>query len=200
MDFLPKYGSKVAVCCSFYSDKRGLERLLESTDEFFRIFVDGRWKSYPGKTPLSEDGARELIQKSHDCILIDNPDLQEYQKRNKYIELAKKLGFDYCLVLDSDEYLAYLDYDEFVSNLGENLTYTIPQLDENDGINRYNLRLHSTKCYHYDRHNSLWFDLNPVDLSKNPIINGVLVEHDKQFRDKKRETINQIYYEKYQIR
>lgn len=190
----------MAVCCSFYNDRIGLERLLESTDEFFRIFIDGRWKNYPGLTPISDDGSRELIQNSHCCILVDNPDLVEYQKRNKYIESAKRLGFNYCLVLDSDEYIAYLDYDEFVSNLGKNLTYTFPQLDENDGVNRYNLRLHSTECYHYDRHNSLWHEGTQADLSTNPIINGLLVAHEKDHRPRQRNIMNEIYYEKYPLR
>lgn len=177
-----------------------LEKLLESTDEFFRIFIDGRWKSYPSNTTISDDGSRELIQNSHDCILIDNPDLIEYQKRNKYIELAQKLGFDYCLVLDSDEYLAYLDYDEFVSQLGGDLAYTLPQINENDGFGRYDLRLHSTRCRHKDKHNELWYDGKKLDLSQNEIINGILVCHDKSDRNRKREVENLVFYEKYPIR
>lgn len=177
-----------------------MKKLLESTDQFFRIFVDGRWKSYPGDTPISDDGSRELIQNSHDCILIDNPDLIEYKKRNAYIGLAKNLGFDYCLVLDSDEYVEYLDYDEFMSQLGQDPTYTVPQIDENDGFSRYNLRLHSTKCYHFDRHNQIWYDLQPIDLSQNQIINGILVRHDKSHRDHKRDVENQVFYEKNTIR
>ena len=188
------------MCCSFYNDRKGLEKLLESTDEFFRIFIDGRWKSYPGNTPISDDGSRELIQASHDCILVDNPDLIEYKKRNVYIGFAQKLGFDYCLVLDSDEYIEYLDYDEFVSQLDGDPAYTIPQIDENDGFSRYSLRLHSTKCYHFDRHNQLWNNLQPLDLSKNKIINGILVRHDKSHREKKRELENLLYYDRQQIR
>jgi uncharacterized protein YueI len=80
-----------------------------------------RWQVtfYPGHEPLSTDGSRNIVKKYKNAVLIDAPNLLEYQKRQKYCEIAGKYGIDVLIIVDSDEFaIPHLtNWDIFRKNL-----------------------------------------------------------------------------------
>lgn len=102
-------GAKLAIGISFLDDKQGLVRCIES---FYNhvdliIAVDGRYANFEHPTDLSTDGSREVLQSRYGdkLTLIDAPNLQEPDKRNKYMEECEKLNIEYAMFVDSDEYV-----------------------------------------------------------------------------------------------
>lgn len=107
---------------SFYNDRRGLRRLLESVygNVEYVICVDGKYSYNEWNTePLSTDGSRELIQdvakdfEGQGLYLIDAPNLTEARKRQIYCDLTKDYVIDCLIILDSDEYVFCADWLRF---------------------------------------------------------------------------------------
>lgn len=181
----------------FYEDMNGLKRLVKSADDFFIIFVDGRWTGWDSRTPLSQDGSREYIQSLDNVCLIDAPDLIEYQARNKYIEKAEELGFKYCLVIDSDEFIDYLDLKQFEADLkrDEDSYRYIMKQDYGEHVPYY--RLHKSTARHKECHQQVYIDDKPVFRQDSRIIKGLVTWHEKSFRSQEREQERVKYYYKY---
>jgi len=104
----------IAYCISFYDDVQSLPRCLNSifnhntgTLPFKVIAIDGRYYGYPSKSYLSTDGSRELIQQSYPNTIVelyDFPNLPEWQKRQKYVDIVAKQHIPFLLIIDSDEW------------------------------------------------------------------------------------------------
>jgi glycosyltransferase involved in cell wall biosynthesis len=97
----------LGVGISFYNDAQGLERCLSSLQvpEIETILaIDGRYHGYRSDSDLSNDGSRQVVNKYPNTLLVDFPATQ-IRKRNKYLELSKRYGLDFLLILDSDEYI-----------------------------------------------------------------------------------------------
>ncbi len=82
--------------------QKAVESVKDKVDEI--IAVDGRFKDFPqmGGSDLSTDGTIEYLMSVKNCRLLLYPNLDEVQKRNKY--LIGDLG-DWYLHLDTDEEL-----------------------------------------------------------------------------------------------
>jgi hypothetical protein len=108
----------IGICVSFYEDVDCLGHCLSSVlddgklSEYVTVLaLDGVYKGYPSKNPLSMDGSREVIQSFQEQYgkdkvqLFDVPNLHERFKRQRYIDLAAEQGLPFVIILDSDEYV-----------------------------------------------------------------------------------------------
>lgn len=114
--------------------------------------------------------------------------------------MAQTLGFDYCLVLDSDEFITELNLKAFQNSLqNKDPAYKIKQTyDQTYHLPYY--RLHTTKARHKDRHQQCFLNDNQIFLESIPTVEGLTVRHDKIFRPKEREKYNKIFYEANPVR
>lgn len=125
---------KLACGIVVFNDRDSLKRTLDSLGEMDNIYViDGSFPAYSYPSDLSDDGTRELCSQYKAVELVDYPST-EVSKRNKYLELCKRDGVDFLLIIDSDEYVLDADWDAFRRNC-EQLT--------NDSANIYGIR-----CYY----------------------------------------------------
>lgn len=173
-----------------------MKRLLDSTSVFDKVICpDGRWIDYEGPQ-LSDDGSREIVESYSNTVLIDAPDLPQYQKRNIYFENSQ--GLDYLLVMDSDEFIFKLDMDLFLQSLesGEQ-SYLVDDwiFDLSWMLARPMRVLKDPTNWRYDgRHNRLAYKGNVVYLpNQTPSIPGIEFKHDKSFRKPETEAYNKIY-------
>jgi hypothetical protein len=100
---------KFGVGLSFYNDVDGLKLLLASIDGQVDqvLAIDGRYPGYArgkGQADLSSDGSREVCKGYDNVLLVDYPATQ-IQKRNKYLQLSKRHGLDFLIIIDGDEYI-----------------------------------------------------------------------------------------------
>lgn len=146
----------------FFDDAKGLKRCLHSiaSNVDLVITIDGKFKEFDEDYDISIDGSREVVESFPNTRYYCYPNITEIEKRNKYLEIAAKLGIDFLIVIDSDEY-AVIDKEELRRNLhfimaGKELSeacnefipevYGVKMFDEqyekqNMIIERYNERL-----------------------------------------------------------
>ena len=110
---------KFGIGLTFYNDYLNIKRLLDSVKKGEElgvisgiIAVDGRYPGFRSDngTGLSIDGSRELLKAHRNVTLIDMPNRAQVAKRNKYLSMSKKLGFDFLIIADSDEYFVNMDW------------------------------------------------------------------------------------------
>lgn len=121
----------------FYNDKASLQRCLESiVDGCDIIFcIDGKFPTFEapeGWQDLSTDGSRGVVLQYENTRLIDKP-APEPEKRNTYLDLCKMFKVDYCLMIDSDEWVDEVNWPEFRANCkricnDERHIYNIPMI------------------------------------------------------------------------
>ena len=93
-----------------YNDIETIQECIESIENKVDkiIFVDGRFKDFPGKDLFSKDGTYEyllsLLKKDHNkFMLIQSIEDDEVEKRNTFFDYVKDR--DLCLIIDADEIL-----------------------------------------------------------------------------------------------
>lgn len=93
--------------CFYETDLATVKRAIESIKEHVRyIFaIDGKYEFFESDDELSSPDVRMYLSCISNVILVDAPNLKEPEKRNKYIDLAKKYNSDWMLMLDADEYI-----------------------------------------------------------------------------------------------
>lgn len=69
----------------------------------YAIFIDGPYPGYPGPNN-SDDGTREIIESYDRTILVTCP-APEYFKRELACHICRRIGCQFILILDGDEYL-----------------------------------------------------------------------------------------------
>ena len=184
--------SNVVICTIFYQDLAGLKRLVNSVNDVEFIFVDGRFINWNGPI-LSEDGSREFLQ-SKGFTIIDAPDLIEYQKRNKYIETAQKLGYEYCIVIDSDEYVVKWD----ISDIQKDDCYKHEQLHDNSSHFPY-YRIHKSTARHISKHQECFIG-NKQIFNQDVKTIKLVTHHDKTLRSEQRQKYRLKYYNENPVR
>lgn len=114
----------LALVCSWYMDRLGIERLWQSCnmDDPYApqhaIFIDGPYTFFRFRnratSSISDDGSREFLKKQKKVTLVDYPGYQ-VDKRMQYVKKAEELGCDAIVIIDSDEYLhpEYRDWKDF---------------------------------------------------------------------------------------
>jgi len=186
--------NNVVVCCAFWNDAANIQRLLESIHgELFCIFVDGAWLGY-GTGGLSSDDSREIIQSHENTMLVDAPNLIEHQKRNVYIETADALGFDYCLVIDSDEFVVSLDVSVLLDELtSDQPAYKYEQFYDSTSHWPF-YRLHRATARHRTRHQDCFINKTQIFHDDVPSVTGIQTRHDKSLRPPEQEKLKKLYY------
>jgi hypothetical protein len=121
---------KIAVGISFYNDRECLRRCIKSLELWNKqsiiqkvILIDGKYKGFNSSSRLSGDYSRLVISKYRELHpdkieLHDAPNLPEWQKRQKYVDIAgqyKKILF--LLIIDSDEYIHTIRWRELAQEL-----------------------------------------------------------------------------------
>jgi len=104
---------EIAAGIIFFNDAASLKRCLPTLSGFDTVFcIDGKFDTFDYPSILSNDGSREVVKSFNNTILIDAPNLKEFQKRNRYFELCAEHHFDYLLLVDADEWIEG-DFDLF---------------------------------------------------------------------------------------
>lgn len=98
---------RIAAGISFYQDAKGLKRCLDSIAQHvdFIFAVDGRYKNFNAPDALSTDGSRAVVQEYPNALLVDAPDMMEFEKRDFYMRLCESTDVDVLLIIDSDEFV-----------------------------------------------------------------------------------------------
>lgn len=108
---------KIAVGYCYYNDvesiKRGIPTFVDSVDFVFAI--DGKFSLRDGPD-YSIDGSTEYLEQFNNVIIKKFVGM-EHDKRQQYIELSKDYKIDVLIIIDSDEYVAEVDWDLFKKNL-----------------------------------------------------------------------------------
>lgn len=96
---------KTAVGFIYYNDLESIKRSIPSFIDHFDyvIAVDGRFSMRVGED-YSSDGSTEYLQQFDNVILKKFVGM-EPEKRNIYLNEAKKLNIDALLMIDTDEYI-----------------------------------------------------------------------------------------------
>lgn len=180
--------SGAVFCCKFWNDLPGLVRLTESLRGWPCIFVDGRWLNYGRGQPLSTDGSREyLIDMGYS--IIDAPDMIEWQSRNAYIEEAQRLGYDYCIVIDSDEWVV----NHMVTNELDGADAYVHRQEYNETWHPIYYRIHRTTARHRDRHQTAFINDRQIFTPDSPNV-SLITAYDKELRDPEEERYRKQYY------
>jgi hypothetical protein len=87
--------------------KKSINSIISYVDKI--IVVDGRYKGYPAKNPISNDGTRDFVRSLGNKVeLYDAPNLEEWQKWDLMFKYAPKgswilmLGADNALTSPED--------------------------------------------------------------------------------------------------
>src|ERR1041385_196653 len=107
-----------AACICGYQDRASSKRCIDSLAGFnYVIFVDGKYSMFDDHMPpLSTDGTRELVQSYSNAILMDCPNTDEPTKRNTYVQKCVELGVTHALIIDTDEWVETIDWQEFTAS------------------------------------------------------------------------------------
>lgn len=110
---------KVCVGILEYGDPEGLDRLLGSLalgkgGFDGAIVIHGRFATFPQKFENAFEETYAVVEKhkkqSGEYIYLvrcsEDRNISQIEMRNGYLERAANLGFDWLLVMDSDEYIA----------------------------------------------------------------------------------------------
>lgn len=206
---------KIAVGLIFFDDVNGLKRCIPTLKVDKIYAVDGRFKNFKGKEPLSTDGSREYLQTFKHIQLIDAPDLEEVDKRNVYLRACKE---DFLLRIDSDEWLEG-DWSEFRKEISN-------KVKEENGLGYYllmhDLARKDTAYYEKERagewkhwqcvgyfqphrikykHSHDWFEadgekIEPFGYNKYNKLTSLKIFNEKSLRDKERKRLGEEWYAK----
>lgn len=157
---------RLAIGLSYYNDRECLKRLLKSIrvphryrQDVILIAIDGRYRGYDSEKPdeseyrRSTDGSYELIERNSASIRTVNTvtpiTLDEREKRQQYVDLATKLGCDFLLITDADEWFEVLNWQRLFEELsdirenerGVNNVFTIHCVDVGNDQPQYRKRL-----------------------------------------------------------
>lgn len=180
----------IGIVC--YIDKESqlpeLQRCLDSVSQFYPVFViDGKWNDVKGNINTSIDKAYDLIESYSNVIHVLSPNRPEFVNRNRYHRLAMLWQLDYLISLDTDEYVEFTDNKAyFMSNIddkalcsylkctgkGHGGTFETQKLYRYPGFMRHKLK-----------HNELFFLDKDVRKYASKAPDGIIIHHDKDFRD-----------------
>ena len=121
----------IGVGFCYYQDiesiKRGIPTFIDNVDYVFAI--DGRFSLRDGPD-YSNDGSTEFLEQ-YKNVIIEKFVGMEHDKRQRYVELAKKYKIDVLIIIDSDEYVDSADWTLF----RENISKILQSEDNIHGVN-----------------------------------------------------------------
>lgn len=197
---------KIAIGLVFYNDVKCLSRCLPSlVDWDYVICIDGRYDINTGED-LSTDGSRDVVQSFPNTILIDAPGRKQTDVRNMYVERAAKLGCDFVMMFECDEYITG-DMEQFRANLPthdrhrfpRDLIYNVAFVDEGGVIFNWPRLIYKPQ---YVRYGNVHYSYvvggreRIADLNHNtlPRVEGILVHHEERnCRSDEHQERNNVY-------
>lgn len=179
---------KIGVGYCYYEDvesiRRGLPTFVNNVEFVFAI--DGRFSLRNGPD-YSTDGSTEFLEQYKNVIIRKFVGM-EHDKRQQYVELAKEYNVDVLLIIDSDEYVAEVDWPLFRKNLetilGSEQNIFSVNFFTDGNINKYPrvwLRPHQIR--YWNAHCMFEVNGNIVRSPKNTnTIEGILFKMDDDLR------------------
>jgi hypothetical protein len=110
---------KVCIGLSYFDSFKELRRINQTLPRWMPIIgIDGRYKLYPSDHDYSTDGSTEFLSR-RPYTTIEQFSGDQIDKRQRYLDIAGDLGYDYVIVMDTDEYIqpGYDDWDLFLRQL-----------------------------------------------------------------------------------
>lgn len=110
---------KIVIGLSFLENLKELKRMRESLPKDIPIIaINGAYDDFQTYHRYSLDGSKEYLLSFPNTEVIDYAALQP-AKRQKYLDRAGELGYDYLIIMDSDEFVhpEYNDWNLFKENL-----------------------------------------------------------------------------------
>lgn len=98
-------------------------------EEWDIMIIDGRFTGSSAKEEYSPKHLRDKILTYPNTSILNKTGM-EHEVRNTYLENSD--GYDYCLIIDSDEYIVQFDDELFYESLGE-LNHGLHLLEYNKG-------------------------------------------------------------------
>jgi len=111
--------------CFYEKSLDTVKRAIDSVKDHVRYIyaIDGKFKLYESKDELSAPDVRQYLSTVPNVRLVDAPNLLENQKRQIYLDLAKRDESNYLLILDADCFITKdTDWNKFyevLSGLGK---------------------------------------------------------------------------------
>lgn len=198
---------KLAIGCIFYNPGPEIKKLIETTPRAIQIYAfDGKFAGFKDGNPecISNDGTFEYLDRQPNVKASIAADLEQWEKRNMYLEQAADDGVDYLIVGDSDHYFLG-DWPQFVENIQDFLyehrppsALRIPLLTRgNDDVWRFvhvAWVLRPSIVEYFETHDKIIDEDGNQILAKDcPIVNGLLMVNDHSIRSQTR-TDDGIHY------
>src|SRR5262245_35629775 len=195
---------KIAAGICTYSEPVGLYRCLGSIVDNVDlvVVVHGPFPNFGMKDPTSLDHTRDACawhRNSDKIVLLDIPEeTHENERRNTYLALMK--DYDFCITLDSDEYITDADWPLFRENcqkiMDDNSSkpfwlYNLEFIDAHPANSGQFARLfhHPSQVRYYQKH--YWFELPTGVIAQGcsdsrKLVDGITIKHDKSHRPPER--------------
>jgi hypothetical protein len=205
---------KIAAGIVVYADPEGLDRCL-STLALGRggfdgaIIIHSRYEHFDLEDPRSLEDTQRVASKYHNVLVhnVEEP-ITQVDARSLYMEKAGELGYDWLMVIDSDEYvLQNADWGKFRSQLEYVLSLNPPHqifdIDFDGSIiyrgARPRLFLDPGTVRYWVKH--WWFILTKKGIlckgnsDSGRIIEGINVYHSKLVRSLEHIQASNLYYQ-----
>lgn len=191
---------KIALGTIFYNSEVEIRKLIQTTPKDITIYAhDGKFDQYVDENPRcsSDDGTIQYLKSQKNVKLFNDPNLPQWEKRNRYLVEAEKDGIDLLIVADSDHYFIG-NWADFIKNAHtlfskytEQAGFCIPLLTKgNDGVFRFvhvSWIYRPSKVRYSGSHDNCVNQLGYRILPKtSPIINGILMVNDHTIRTQTR--------------
>lgn len=192
---------KIGVGLIFFDDLKSLQRCIPTLDVDTIYAIDGRFKGYKTSNALSTDGSREYLQSFTNVVLIDAPDLEQFEKRNMYLKACNE---EFLFVVDSD-HLMEGDWKLFKKELDDKVNlkngygYSFKIIDKKRGTEHYQiLGFYKPNLVRY-RYMHDWYEVDGERIlpysygGNNTILQTLKVYNDDSFRPKNRQTMGNFW-------
>ena len=194
----------------FYNDIDGLKRLIPSllrigVPKEDIIALDGPFDLFPHSGPDSTDGSREYLDKMG--VKVIGCGIQTHiEKTNSRFFWAHKLGYDYVLAVDCDEYVlgSWEDFNTHLQICKDRMsyfTYAVPFMDldgfYHERAQHQRVFIDPKNLYYQGAHWWVFHKSEVMMQTSRWIIGCILVVHDSKIRSPDREYLMNVFQEKF---
>ncbi len=110
---------RIAIGINYFLEAENIKACLESLRIFEKVYcIDGRCTHFDYPRVTSDDGSFGIIASYSNTVNFPMPKRDQVEKRNKYLEMAQDVGFDWVLQVDADE-TVHVDHDVLSSALSK---------------------------------------------------------------------------------
>ncbi len=180
---------KIAVGVCWGQDP-SIFRLLDSIPKSWKVFViDGRFTNSNFKNEYSSKELRNQLN-MYPNVEIHKRAGMEYYVRDLYFELME--GYDYGLVIDSDEYIIYFDEKIFLENI--KTLDSLHLLEYQNTIHYGRFFVKPSRWRHYKSHKFVRRSGVVQSISQaQKVVKGLILAHDENLRSKPLQDIINAY-------